>query len=67
MAYVDGGFQNANGVYVPLFPSFIELPPVLWIVIAVVAITGMSNAVNLTEWLDGLSGIITASASSPTA
>ena len=40
MAYVDGGFQNANGVYVPLFPSFIELPPVLWIVIAVVAIGG---------------------------
>ena len=62
MAYVDGGFQNANGVYVPLFPSFIELPPVLWIVIAVVAITGMSNAVNLTDGLDGLSGIITASA-----
>lgn len=62
MAYVDGGFQNANGVYVPLFPTFIELPPVLWIVIAVVAITGMSNAVNFTDGLDGLSGIITASA-----
>ncbi len=62
MAYVDGGFQNANGVYIPLFPTFIELPPILWIVIAVVAITGMSNAVNFTDGLDGLSGIITASA-----
>ncbi len=62
MAYVDGGFQNANGVYVPLFPNFIELPPVLWIVIAVIIISGMSNAVNFTDGLDGLSGIITASA-----
>lgn len=62
MAYAGGGFQNANGVYIPLAPRFIELPPVLWIAIAVVLITGMSNAVNFTDGLDGLSGIITASA-----
>lgn len=62
MAYVEGGFQNANGVFIPLYPTFIELPPVVWIVIAVIAITGMSNAVNFTDGLDGLSGIITASA-----
>jgi len=62
MAYVGGGFQNANGVFVPLVPTFIELPPVLWIVIAVIIISGMSNAVNFTDGLDGLSGIITASA-----
>ena len=62
MAYAEGGFQNANGVYIPLYPTFVELPPVVWIAIAVIAISGMSNAVNFTDGLDGLSGIITASA-----
>ncbi|NLX09874.1 MAG: phospho-N-acetylmuramoyl-pentapeptide-transferase [Chloroflexi bacterium] len=62
MAFLGGGFQNANGVYVPFFPTFVEIPPLLWIPIAVVAIVGASNAVNFTDGLDGLSGIITASA-----
>ncbi|MBN1678667.1 MAG: phospho-N-acetylmuramoyl-pentapeptide-transferase [Anaerolineae bacterium] len=62
MAFVEGGFQNANGVFLPLYPDFIELPPLIWIVVAVFIIVGFSNAVNLTDGLDGLSGIITASA-----
>lgn len=57
-----GGVQNANGVYLPLFPDFIELPKLLWIPAAVIIIAGFSNAVNFTDGLDGLSGIITASA-----
>ncbi len=62
MAYLQGGFQNANGVYIPLFETFVDLPPALWIPIAVVIIVGFSNAINFTDGLDGLSGIITASA-----
>jgi phospho-N-acetylmuramoyl-pentapeptide-transferase len=62
MSFVRGGFQNANGVYIPLFETFIELPPALWVLVAVVIIVGFSNAVNFTDGLDGLSGIITASA-----
>jgi phospho-N-acetylmuramoyl-pentapeptide-transferase len=62
MAFLRGGFQNANGVYIPLFETFIDLPPALWIPIAVVIIVGFSNAINFTDGLDGLSGIITASA-----
>ena len=27
MAFAGGGFQNANGVYIPLFETFIDLPP----------------------------------------
>jgi len=62
MAYVQGGFQNANGVFLPLYPDFIELPPLIWIPIAIFIIVAASNAVNFTDGLDGLSGIITASA-----
>jgi phospho-N-acetylmuramoyl-pentapeptide-transferase len=62
MAYLRGGFQNANGVYLPLYETFIDLPPALWIPIAVIIIVGFSNAINFTDGLDGLSGIITASA-----
>jgi phospho-N-acetylmuramoyl-pentapeptide-transferase len=62
MAYVDGGFQNANGVFLPLYEEFIAIPPGLWIPIAMFIIIGTSNAVNFTDGLDGLSGIITASA-----
>jgi phospho-N-acetylmuramoyl-pentapeptide-transferase len=62
MAFAGGGFQNANGVFVPLFPDFVKMPSWLWIPIAVFIIVGFSNAVNFTDGLDGLSGIITASA-----
>ena len=62
MAYIEGGFQNANGVYIPLFTEFIELPPLIWIPIAAFFIVGMSNAVNIADGLDGLAGLITASA-----
>lgn len=62
MAYLRGGFQNANGVYIPLFETFIDLPPAIWIPVAVITIVGFSNAINFTDGLDGLSGIITASA-----
>jgi phospho-N-acetylmuramoyl-pentapeptide-transferase len=60
MAY--GDVQNANGVYIPLYETFIEIPALLWIPVAVLIIVGFSNAVNFTDGLDGLSGIITASA-----
>ncbi len=44
-AYVQGGTIN---------PSLIELPRVLFIIIAVLMIAGMSNAVNITDGMDGL-------------
>lgn len=62
MAFFAGGFQNANGVYIPLFTEFIDLPPLIWIPIAAFFIVGMSNAVNISDGLDGLAGLITASA-----
>jgi len=58
----DGGFQYANQVIIPLLPFPIELSPIIFIPITVFYIIGMSNAVNFTDGLDGLAGIITASA-----
>ena len=62
MATFEGGVQNANGVFIPLYETFIAIPAGIWVPIAVFIIVGASNAVNFTDGLDGLSGIITASA-----
>lgn len=59
----DGGFQFANELILPLFDGVvIPISPLLFIPITVICIVGMSNAVNFTDGLDGLSGIISASA-----
>ena len=57
-----GGFQFANQMLLPLINIPIPLPPILFIPIGVFLIVGFSNAMNLTDGLDGLAGIITASA-----
>lgn len=58
----DGGFSFANEVDLPLLPYTIDVSPLLFIPITMFIIIGTSNAVNLTDGLDGLAGIITASA-----
>lgn len=58
----DGGFQFANQVIIPLIPFPIDISPLLFIPITVFYIIGTSNAVNFTDGLDGLAGIISASA-----
>ncbi|MBL8155020.1 MAG: phospho-N-acetylmuramoyl-pentapeptide-transferase [Anaerolineae bacterium] len=58
----DGGFQYANQIILPFIPFPIEISPVIFIPITVFYIIGMSNAVNFTDGMDGLAGIITASA-----
>lgn len=58
----DGGFQYANQIILPFIPFPIEISPLIFIPITVFYIIGMSNAVNFTDGMDGLAGIITASA-----
>lgn len=58
----DGGFQYANQIALPLLGFALPLTPLLFIPLCVILIVGFSNAVNLTDGLDGLVGIITASA-----
>ena len=59
---LDGGFQFANELVLPLLGIVIPISPILFIPLMIFNIVGMSNAINLTDGLDGLSGIITASA-----
>lgn len=52
---------DIHSVALPGFPFKFDLG-VLYVPIAVFVVVGMSNAVNLTDGMDGLAGIITASA-----
>jgi phospho-N-acetylmuramoyl-pentapeptide-transferase len=58
----DGGFSFANQIFIPLIPFPISISPLLFIPLAAFYIVGMSNALNFTDGLDGLAGIISASA-----
>ncbi len=58
----DGGFQYANEVIIPLLGVTLQISPILFIPITIFFIIGTSNAINLTDGMDGLAGIITASA-----
>jgi phospho-N-acetylmuramoyl-pentapeptide-transferase len=60
--YGGTGFSFANEMIVPLLGVHIHLSPVLFIPICVFIIVASSNALNFTDGLDGLAGIITASA-----
>lgn len=62
MSLVSGGFQFANELYIPIMGISIPLSPIVYIPVAILVIVGMSNAVNLTDGLDGLAGTVTASA-----
>jgi phospho-N-acetylmuramoyl-pentapeptide-transferase len=57
-----GETQFANSFLFPLIPVELNLPRLVWIPLAMFIIVGMSNAVNLTDGLDGLAGIISATA-----
>ena len=58
----EGGFSFANQIFIPLIPFPIPISPILFIPLTVFYIVGTSNALNFTDGLDGLAGIISASA-----
>jgi len=62
VSFYDGGFAGANQVIVPLFPLALPIPPWLFIPITIFLIIASSNAVNFTDGVDGLCGVISASA-----
>ncbi len=61
-SFYDGGFQYANSLQLPLLAGTIPISPFVFVPIMMFIIIGMSNAINLTDGLDGLAGIIAASA-----
>ena len=56
------GFSFSDQLYLPIVGITLPLSPILYIPIAVFVINATSNAVNLTDGLDGLAGLTTASA-----
>lgn len=61
-SFYQGGFQFANSLQLPLLPGTIAVSPFIFVPIMMFIIIGMSNAINLTDGMDGLAGIIAASA-----
>lgn len=57
-----GEFSYANTMIVPLLNFSINLSPIIFIPLTMILIVGMSNAVNFTDGMDGLAGIISSSA-----
>jgi phospho-N-acetylmuramoyl-pentapeptide-transferase len=53
-------FLDVPNMYIPGFPQEIEFSAMLYIPLAVFMITSFSNAINLTDGLDGLAGLISA-------
>jgi phospho-N-acetylmuramoyl-pentapeptide-transferase len=51
-----GNFEITNTILLPLIDRKIELGAIIFILIAIFAIVGASNGVNLTDGLDGLAG-----------
>jgi phospho-N-acetylmuramoyl-pentapeptide-transferase len=51
-----GNFEITNTILLPLIDRRIELGAILFILVAIFAIVGASNGVNLTDGLDGLAG-----------
>jgi phospho-N-acetylmuramoyl-pentapeptide-transferase len=62
VSFYGGGFAGANQINIPLLAVAIPIPPVLFVPLTMFVIIATANAVNLTDGLDGLCGIISASA-----
>jgi phospho-N-acetylmuramoyl-pentapeptide-transferase len=62
MSLVNGGFQFANEIYIPIMGLRLPISPMLYIPWVVFLMIAMSNAINVTDGLDGLAGTVTASA-----
>ncbi|HEX2620527.1 MAG TPA: phospho-N-acetylmuramoyl-pentapeptide-transferase [Phototrophicaceae bacterium] len=62
ISFYGGGFSYANEILVPLLGIKVHISPILFIPITIFLILATSNGVNFTDGLDGLAGIISASA-----
>lgn len=62
MSVIRGGVSFANEIYIPILSITISISPILFIPIAMFVIVAGSNGVNLTDGMDGLAGLTTATA-----
>lgn len=52
------GFKLGTDTYIPIFKIYINIPIVLYIPLAVIVILATTNAINLTDGVDGLSSSV---------
>lgn len=62
ISFYDGGFSYANQVIIPLLGISFDISPLLFVPLTIFVIISTANAINFTDGLDGLAGIISASA-----
>ena len=58
--YLVYGLHLGTETYIPIWKNYIELPIYLYIPFAIIVILGTTNAVNLTDGIDGLSSSVSA-------
>ena len=60
VVYLVYGLQIGTETYIPFMKEFVTMPVYLYIPFAIVVILGTTNAVNLTDGIDGLASSISA-------
>lgn len=58
--YLVYGLKIGTGTYIPIVKQYIEMPSILYIPFAIVVILATTNAINLTDGIDGLSSSVSA-------
>ena len=58
--YLVYGLQIETQTYIPIIKTYIDMPVFIYIPFAIVVILGATNAVNLTDGIDGLSSSVCA-------
>ena len=56
--YLIEGLQLGTGTYIPILKTYIELPIYIYIPFAIFVLLATTNAVNLTDGIDGLSSSV---------
>ena len=54
------GFKIGTETYIPILKTYINIPEIIYIPFAILVILGTTNAVNLTDGIDGLSSSVSA-------
>lgn len=54
------GLKIGTETYIPIFKAYIDIPKIVYIPLAIIVILATTNAVNLTDGIDGLSSSVSA-------
>ncbi len=60
VVYLVYGLKLGTDTYIPIWKNYIQIPVYLYIPFAIIVILGATNAVNLTDGIDGLSSSVCA-------